>query len=206
MNSSPLPMIWRSWRWTIRSNPRKRLLALPFDGATVAEKLVEKTGIIGEKIEIADFQTVSGDQHCVLHSRRQQDRSACFLQGWRQSGRAKVLPKRRDAHRCDESFDSSPGGVRRGIRRQRNRSDSRSNHCRKRSERTRKSRQTAEERAAVCQSTAIDSGSHGGGRGSDQGGTARPKENPKRSGTRSSPESSIASSPTTPFWTTSDAC
>ena len=37
------------------------VLALEVDGMTVAEKLVEKTGIIGEKIEISDFQTVTGD-------------------------------------------------------------------------------------------------------------------------------------------------
>ncbi len=35
--------------------------ALTYDGATVAEKLVEQTGKIGEKIEISDFQVVSGD-------------------------------------------------------------------------------------------------------------------------------------------------
>ncbi len=34
--------------------------ALPFEGATVAEKLVERTGTIGEKIEVADVQTVEG--------------------------------------------------------------------------------------------------------------------------------------------------
>lgn len=40
---------------------KEDLLKLPFDGATVAEKLVEKTGVIGEKIEITDFQTVAGE-------------------------------------------------------------------------------------------------------------------------------------------------
>ncbi len=40
---------------------KEALLTLPFDGATVAEKLIEKTGIIGEKIEISDYQTVSGE-------------------------------------------------------------------------------------------------------------------------------------------------
>ena len=34
---------------------------LEYDGATVAEKLVEKTGTIGEKMEISDFQVVRGD-------------------------------------------------------------------------------------------------------------------------------------------------
>jgi elongation factor Ts len=40
---------------------KEDVLALEIDGMTVAEKLVEKTGIIGEKIEVSDFQTVSGD-------------------------------------------------------------------------------------------------------------------------------------------------
>ena len=40
---------------------KEDVLALEIDGMTVAEKLVEKTGIIGEKIEISDFQTVTGD-------------------------------------------------------------------------------------------------------------------------------------------------
>ena len=32
------------------------LLALPFDGGVVSEKLVEQTGKIGEKIEVSDYQ------------------------------------------------------------------------------------------------------------------------------------------------------
>ena len=39
----------------------EELLALPFEGAAIAEKLVEKTGTIGEKIEISDYQIVEGD-------------------------------------------------------------------------------------------------------------------------------------------------
>ena len=35
--------------------------AVAFDGATVAEKLVEKTGTIGEKIEVSDLQVVEGE-------------------------------------------------------------------------------------------------------------------------------------------------
>ena len=35
--------------------------ALEFDGATVAEKLVEQTGKIGEKIEVSDYQVVEGE-------------------------------------------------------------------------------------------------------------------------------------------------
>lgn len=40
---------------------KEEFAALPFDGATVAEKLVEKTGKIGEKLEVSDFQKVTGD-------------------------------------------------------------------------------------------------------------------------------------------------
>lgn len=37
------------------------LLALEFDGSPLAEKLVEKTGTIGEKIEVSDYQTVESE-------------------------------------------------------------------------------------------------------------------------------------------------
>jgi elongation factor Ts len=40
---------------------KEDVVGLAFDGATVGEKLVERTGTIGEKIEVADFQTVEGD-------------------------------------------------------------------------------------------------------------------------------------------------
>lgn len=40
---------------------KEELTALPLDGGTVAEKLVERTGTIGEKLEISDCQTVTGD-------------------------------------------------------------------------------------------------------------------------------------------------
>ena len=39
---------------------KEDVTALEIDGMTVAEKLVEKTGTIGEKIEVADFQVVEG--------------------------------------------------------------------------------------------------------------------------------------------------
>ena len=45
-----------------KASDKDAVLALPFDGSTVAEKLVEKTGVIGEKIEVSDYQTVSGDK------------------------------------------------------------------------------------------------------------------------------------------------
>ena len=40
---------------------KEEVAALEFDGATVAEKLIERTGTIGEKIEVADYQTVEGE-------------------------------------------------------------------------------------------------------------------------------------------------
>ena len=39
----------------------EELNATEFDGATVAEKLVERTGKIGEKLEVSDLQVVEGD-------------------------------------------------------------------------------------------------------------------------------------------------
>ena len=40
---------------------KEDLLALPFEGATVAEKLVEETGKIGEKIEVSDYGKMRGE-------------------------------------------------------------------------------------------------------------------------------------------------
>jgi elongation factor Ts len=39
---------------------KDELLASDFNGITVAEKLIEQTGVIGEKIEIASFERLSG--------------------------------------------------------------------------------------------------------------------------------------------------
>ena len=41
---------------------KEEYLALEFDGATVAEKLVEKTGTIGEKLEISGYHKVIGEK------------------------------------------------------------------------------------------------------------------------------------------------
>jgi elongation factor Ts len=41
---------------------KEALLALSLDGSTVAEKLVEMTGKIGEKIEVSDYQMISGEK------------------------------------------------------------------------------------------------------------------------------------------------
>ena len=40
---------------------KESLLALPFDGSTVSEKITENTGTTGEKIEISDYQRVEAD-------------------------------------------------------------------------------------------------------------------------------------------------
>ena len=36
-------------------------LALPFGGSTVAEKLVEKTGTLGEKLEVSGYHKIVGE-------------------------------------------------------------------------------------------------------------------------------------------------
>jgi elongation factor Ts len=41
-------------------NTKEEFLASDFNGITVAEKLIEQTGVIGEKIEIASFEKLSG--------------------------------------------------------------------------------------------------------------------------------------------------
>ncbi|WP_153557552.1 translation elongation factor Ts [Roseimaritima sediminicola] len=43
-------------------NTKEELLALAYDGSTVQEKMVEKTGVIGEKIEVSDYQVVEGEK------------------------------------------------------------------------------------------------------------------------------------------------
>lgn len=40
---------------------REELTALEFDGAPVSEKLIERTGTIGEKIEISDVKVIEGE-------------------------------------------------------------------------------------------------------------------------------------------------
>jgi len=45
---------------------KEALEALPFDGETVAEKIVEKTGVIGEKVELAAYETIEA-AHVVAY-------------------------------------------------------------------------------------------------------------------------------------------
>jgi elongation factor Ts len=44
----------------LKYNTKEELLASDFNGITVAEKLIEQTGVIGEKIEIASFERLEG--------------------------------------------------------------------------------------------------------------------------------------------------
>ena len=44
----------------INFNTKEELLAADFNGMTVADKLIEQTGVIGEKIEIASFERLEG--------------------------------------------------------------------------------------------------------------------------------------------------
>ena len=39
-------------------NSKEELLSLPYDGITIGEKVTEQLGVIGEKIELADYQKV----------------------------------------------------------------------------------------------------------------------------------------------------
>lgn len=45
----------------LKYNSKEELLAADFNGISVAEKLIEQTGVIGEKIEIGSFERLSGE-------------------------------------------------------------------------------------------------------------------------------------------------
>ena len=45
----------------LKFNTKEELLASDFNGMTVADKLIEQTGVIGEKIEIASFERLNGE-------------------------------------------------------------------------------------------------------------------------------------------------
>ncbi len=44
----------------VKHNTKEEFLSASFEGSTVAEKLLEQTGVIGEKLEIGAFEKVSG--------------------------------------------------------------------------------------------------------------------------------------------------
>ena len=45
----------------VNHNTKEAFLSADFGGMTVSEKLIEQTGVIGEKLEIGAFETVSGE-------------------------------------------------------------------------------------------------------------------------------------------------
>lgn len=44
-----------------KADSKEQVAGLDFNGTPVADKLVEQTGVIGEKIEVSDFQSLSGE-------------------------------------------------------------------------------------------------------------------------------------------------
>jgi len=69
----------------IEKNPKSldELKALNFEGATVAEKIIEQTGIIGEKIEISDFEKIDAAHvSTYIHS----DKKLATLVGFNKAG------------------------------------------------------------------------------------------------------------------------
>src|SRR5690606_11473210 len=44
----------------LKYNTKEEFLAADFNGITVSEKLIEQTGVIGEKIEIGSFEKLGG--------------------------------------------------------------------------------------------------------------------------------------------------
>lgn len=55
-NDSYVEMANKMGDIAINTNSKEEFLAADFDGMTVAEKLIEQTGVIGEKIEIGGFE------------------------------------------------------------------------------------------------------------------------------------------------------
>ena len=57
-NDSYVDMANKMGDIAINTNSKEEFLAADFDGMTVAEKLIEQTGVIGEKIEIGGFEVL----------------------------------------------------------------------------------------------------------------------------------------------------
>ena len=57
-NDSYVEMANKMGDIAINTNSKEEFLAADFDGMTVAEKLIEQTGVIGEKIEIGGFEVL----------------------------------------------------------------------------------------------------------------------------------------------------
>ena len=60
MNESFVKMATDMANLALKYNNREEFLAADFNGITVAEKLIEQTGVIGEKLEIRTFETLEG--------------------------------------------------------------------------------------------------------------------------------------------------
>jgi len=60
MNESFVKMAFEMANLALNFNTKKEFLAADFNGITVAEKLIEQTGVIGEKLEIRTFEKLEG--------------------------------------------------------------------------------------------------------------------------------------------------
>jgi elongation factor Ts len=66
---------------------REELLAMPFEGSTVSEKLVEYTGKVGEKIQVSDYQVVQGEKIAsYIHSGSKIGVLVSYKDGGREDG------------------------------------------------------------------------------------------------------------------------
>ncbi len=146
---------------------KEKLLALPFDGATVSEKLVEQTGIIGEKIEISDLQVVRGENIAsYIHSGSKigvlvsykdggKDEAAQFFRSL-----AMHIAAMSPSILRPEEFD--PDFVAKET-------EALQSQIKVENEDRQRLGKAAEDRSAVCEPTTTDSRSDGPGRSSDQG-------------------------------------
>ena len=60
MNENFVKMATEMAHLALNYNTKEELLAADFNGITVAEKLIEQTGVIGEKLEIRTFERLEG--------------------------------------------------------------------------------------------------------------------------------------------------
>jgi len=60
MNESFVKMAFEMANLALNYNSKEAFLAADFNGITVAEKLIEQTGVIGEKLEIRTFEKLEG--------------------------------------------------------------------------------------------------------------------------------------------------
>lgn len=60
MNESFVKMAFDMANLALNYNTKEEFLAADFNGITVAEKLIEQTGVIGEKLEIRTFEKLEG--------------------------------------------------------------------------------------------------------------------------------------------------